>query len=56
MGWNNPDALKFVSTYVGDMSAEWNRNDLVAHIFHNGWVIIDANNVAHLYDPDLIYS
>ena len=56
MGWNNPDALKFVSTYVGDMSAEWNRNYSVAHIFHNGWVIIDADNIAHLNDPDLNYS
>ena len=53
MAWDNPDALKFVKTYVGDMSAEWNQNDSVAHIYHNGYVIIDKDDVAHLYDPNL---
>ena len=56
MGWNNPDALKFVTSYAGDMSAEWNRSDSVAHIFHNGYVIIDSYNICHLYDPDLVYG
>ena len=54
MGWNNPEALKLVKSYVGDMNAEWNRNDSIAHIYHNGYVIIDRENVAHLYDPELI--
>ena len=53
MPWNHPEALKFVTSYVGDMSAEWNRNDSIAHIFHNGYVIIDSDNIGHLYDPDL---
>ena len=53
MGWNNPEALKLVKSYVGDMNAEWNRNDSIAHIYHNGYVIIDRENVAHLYDPEL---
>jgi hypothetical protein len=53
MGWNHPDALVYVKSYVGDMNAEWNRQDTVAHIFHNGYVIIDSDDVAHLYDPSL---
>jgi hypothetical protein len=53
MAWNDPEALKYVSSYVGDMSVEWNRNDSIAHIFHNGYVTIDEDNVAHLYDPEL---
>jgi hypothetical protein len=56
MPWNHPEALKFVTSYVGDMSAEWNRNDSIAHIFHNGYVIIDSDNICHLYDPDLVYD
>jgi hypothetical protein len=50
---DDPEALKYVYSYVGDMNAEWNRNDSIAHIFHNGYVTIDEDNVAHLYDPDL---
>ena len=55
MPWNHPEALKFVKSYVGDMNAEWDTEDRIAHIFHNGWVIIDENDVAHLYDSDLPY-
>ena len=46
-----PDALVYVRTYMGDMNCEWNRQDSVAHIYHNGWPVIDENDVAHLYDP-----
>jgi hypothetical protein len=53
--WNHPDALVFASSYVGDLAAEWNHKDPVAHIYHNGWTVIDEDNVAHLYDPDLVY-
>jgi len=49
----SPDALVFAKSYVGDLSAEWDRRDSIAHIFHNGWAVIDENNIAHLYDPDL---
>ena len=48
---NAPDALVYVSSYIGDMNCEWNRQDSVAHIYHNGWAVIDENDVAHLYDP-----
>ena len=51
MDWNNPDALKFVQSYVGDLSAEWDRADPWAHVYHNGFAIIDTDNVCHLYDP-----
>ena len=54
MPWNHPDALKIVEDYVGDMNAEWMMEDTVAHIYHNGFVIIDKNNIAHLYDSDLV--
>lgn len=48
---NAPDALVYVKTYVGDMNCEWNAQDSVAHIYHNGWTVLDENDVAHLYDP-----
>ena len=54
--WNHPDALVFASSYVGDMNAEWNKLDRVAHIYHNGFTVLDSSGVAHLYDPDLSYS
>jgi hypothetical protein len=54
------DALKYVSSYVGDLSAEWDKRDTVAHIYHNGWSVLetqpDGKLVAHLYDPDLEYG
>ena len=55
MPWEADEALKFVSTYVGDLNAEWNGSDPIAHIYHNGYTIIDGEHVAHLYDPDLDY-
>ena len=48
---NASDALVYVKTYVGDMNCEWSAQDSVAHIYHNGWTVIDENDVAHLYDP-----
>jgi len=51
--WNDPNALVFTKSYVGDLNAEWHKNDSVAHIYHNGFAIIDANDVAHLYDTEL---
>ena len=56
MGWNAPNALVYADSYVGDMSAEWNGLDKIAHIYHNGWTVLDQHNVAHLYDPDLSYG
>lgn len=56
MSWEHPEALKFVKSYVGDMSAEWYVEDTIAHIYHNGWAVIDENHIAHLYDPDLNYN
>jgi hypothetical protein len=56
MSWNDPNALVYADSYVGDMSAEWNGLDKIAHIYHNGWTVVDGNNVAHLYDSDLIYG
>jgi hypothetical protein len=56
MDWNHPDALKLVESFMGDMSAEWNASDPIAHIYHNGYVIIDDQHTAHLYDPDLNYE
>ena len=51
--WNDPNALVFTKSYVGDLNSEWHKNDSVAHIYHNGYVIIDKDDVAHLYDTEL---
>jgi len=51
--WNHPDALVFTKSYKGDLNAEWHANDSVAHIYHNGFAIIDKDDVAHLYDTEL---
>ena len=56
LSWNDPDALKFVTSYVGDLSAEWNGLDKIAHIYHNGTTVIDDQFICHLYDPDLSYG
>jgi hypothetical protein len=44
------DALVFVTGYVGDLNVEWEGRDPIAHIFHNGEVVVDADRLAHLYD------
>jgi len=51
--WNDPNALVFTKSYVGDLNSEWHKNDSVAHIYHNGFAIIDKDDVAHLYDTEL---
>ena len=53
LDWNDPEALVFTKSYVGDLNAEWHANDSIAHIYHNGFAIIDGNDVAHLYDTEL---
>jgi len=53
---DSPDALVFTASYVGDLSAEWDKRDNIAHIYHNGWTIIDDKHIAHLYDPDLVLN
>ena len=53
MPWNHPEALVFTRSYIGDLNAERHANDSIAHIYHNGYAIIDNQDVAHLYDPDL---
>ena len=50
MDWNHPDALRFTQNYVGDLVAEWHMADSIAHIYHNGYSIIDKDDVAHLYE------
>ena len=46
----SPDALVFVTGYVGDLNVEWEGRDPIAHIYHNGEVIVDKDRLAHLYD------
>ena len=53
MEWNHPEALNFTKSYVGLLNAEWHMRDSVAHIYHNGYAIIDKDDVAHLYDTEL---
>ena len=50
-----PSSVTFVNSYVGDMNITWTRKDRIAHVFHNGWILVDDNNIAHLYDEDLDY-
>ena len=50
MPWNHPDALRFTKNYVGDGVFEKHAFDLLAHVYHNGYSIIDENDVAHLYE------
>ena len=45
--------MKFTKNYVGDGVFEWHMADQAAHIYHNGYAIIDKNDVAHLYDTEL---
>ena len=52
--WMDDESRRLVKDYIGDISVEWNRADPVAHIFHKGYITIDNNDVAHLYDPEII--
>ena len=56
MDWDDPEALVFTKSYVGDLNAEWHANDSIAHIYHNGYAVIDDDDIAHLYDPDIMYG
>ena len=49
--WNDPEALIFVAKYMGDLNGNW--MDGGSHIFHDGPIYIDENEVAHFIDPDL---
>ena len=57
-GWDlqSPDLLKLVKSYEGDGVLSWAYSDQFAHIYHEGRVIIDEDNIAHLYDPNEVYS
>jgi len=50
---NDPNNLVFVNGYVGDLHVEWPVEDVIGHIFHNGYVVIDEDGIAHFYDPGL---
>jgi len=32
---------------------EWVSEDVIGHIYHNGYTVIDADGLAHFYDPGL---
>jgi hypothetical protein len=53
LDWNDPMALMIVEDIVGDFAVEWRLEDRVAHIFANGWQIIDKHGVCHLYDASI---
>ena len=53
---HSPDVIKYVKSYKGDGVLSWAFSDQFAHVYHEGRVIIDENSVAHLYDPDEVYS
>ena len=48
MDWDAIDAQIFVKSYMGDMNINWDRKDKIAHVFHNGWILID-NDKSHIY-------
>ena len=47
--WNAQGALVVVSGMVGDMVCLKSRNDQVAHVFHDGFVVV-KDGLAHLYE------
>ena len=60
MDWNNPDALKIVKGYVGDWQIEWDHQDPIAHLFHQGFGVLcgpgcfmhEDGGYGHFYDTD----
>ena len=52
MPWDHPDALHFVSGYVGDLVGSW-FNDPLAHIFHTSEIVLGEDGKAHLIDASL---
>ena len=53
---NDPEVIRYVNGYEGDGYLSWTANDPYAHCYHLGKTVIDANNIAHLYDPDEDYG
>ena len=58
--WEHPKALVMLSGYVGDWNIEWQGTDIVAHLFHQGFIMIcnpgcflhQKGGYGHLYDQD----
>lgn len=58
--WEHPDALRIIEGYVGDWNIEWPTNDTVAHLFHQGFVIVcnpgcflhEKGDYGHLYGKE----
>ena len=50
MARDDPKALRLVSGYAGDLNITW--FDGSTHIFHDGEVVVDENNIAHFIDPN----
>ena len=53
MDWNHPEALKFTKNYIGDGVFEWHMADSIAHVYHNGYVII-ADDFTDWHPPMLV--
>ena len=51
--WMDQMSRRYATSYVGDIVAEWNQSDAVAHLFHKGQIVLAKNDVAHFYDPEL---
>ena len=56
MPWMDDASRRLCKNYVGDINLEWDLNDPIAHIFHKGYITIDNNDVAHLYDPEIMVN
>ena len=52
--WMDDSSRRLCKNYVGDIHIEWDKDDIVAHIFHKGYIIIDKDDTAHLYDPEIM--
>jgi hypothetical protein len=52
-GDNTSEYRLLAINYVGDIEMAWSREDTVAHIFHNGQIILSKDGVAHLYDVEI---
>ena len=49
--WTDSTALIHVAGYEGDVNINW--LDHGSHIFHDGKVYMDENNIAHFIDPEV---
>jgi len=60
MDWNHPGALMLLKGYVGDWNIEWPQDDQIAHLFHQGFVMVcspgcflhEKGGYGHLYGAD----